>query len=100
MLTYPAGLLTADEIILAGGKLYSANEEYYLNTGLDWWSLSPVNFDADGAGEFVMSSGGGVYNDRVYFSSGVRPSVSLKPGVKLASGGNGTSATPYEFVLE
>ena len=30
----------------------------------------------------------------------VRSSISVKPGVKIADGGDGSSVTPYEFVVE
>jgi len=39
-LKYPISLLTADEIMLAGGRLYSSNSKYYLYTNEYWWALS------------------------------------------------------------
>lgn len=36
-LDYPVGLLTADEIMLAGGNYETSNSSYYLCTGLSWW---------------------------------------------------------------
>ena len=47
-LTYPVGLLSTDEIALAGGW-NAANSGYYLYSGQAWWASSPSNFYAIGA---------------------------------------------------
>ena len=46
----------------------------------------------------IVSDG---YCSRPYISSeyGVRPSISIKPNVKMNSG-DGSEASPYEFVVE
>ena len=95
MLTYPIGLLTADEIILAG--IIASNSDSYLNTNRDWWTMSPTSFTNAAFGYSVTS----YLNDQTLDANyGVRPSISLKPSVKIADGGDGSSATPYEFVVE
>ena len=103
-LTYPVGLLTADEMHLAGGQLWdisTSNSDFYLYTNKPWWSMTPGTFYYVDTGEFFVTSSGSSTNDgRVSDSFGVRPSISLKPGVKIAEGGDGSSATPYEFVVE
>ena len=38
------GLITADEIVLAGGKLYEDNSAFYLNNNMAYWTGSPGNF--------------------------------------------------------
>jgi hypothetical protein len=43
-LDYPVGLLTADEIMLAGGKGGTSNNNYYLYTGKSYWAGSPGYF--------------------------------------------------------
>ena len=107
-LTYPIGLMTADEISYAGG-VYDSNAPmwYYTNSSLEsstgttnWWSLSPSNWPGHDAGSWVVdvSYDPGCLGDRfVNFSYGVRPAVSLK-SCTLYSTGNGTSETPYEIV--
>ena len=100
-LTYPVGLLTADEVSLAGGggKTWSSDKNYYLYSGKYWWIMSPYYY---GDGTFydinIVSDG---YCSRPYISSeyGVRPSISIKPNVKMNSG-DGSEASPYEFVVE
>ncbi len=94
-LTYPVGLLTADEIRLAGGKYGANNSTYYLYTNQNWWSWSPDYFSNGNALEFVANSMGNLNSNYVNYVSGVRPAVSLKPGTKFSSGGDGTSTNPY-----
>ncbi len=93
-LTYPVGLLTADEIRLAGGKYGSNNSTYYLYTNQNWWSGSPFYFYFS-ALEFFVNSSGYLDSNNVNLAYGVRPAVSLKPGAKFLSGGDGTSTNPY-----
>ena len=96
-LSYPVGLLTADEIIMAGvvGNSSTSNTSFYLyNESYTYWSLSPSSFYSGTAGVFGLgsrASGNGVYNSYV----GFRPSVSLKPGTEFVEGGEGTTTNPY-----
>ena len=93
-LTYPVGLLTADEIRLAGGKRDSNNSTYYLYTNQYWWSGSPDYFNVGNAVEFGVFSSGALSNGFVGGARGVRPAVSLKPGTKFSSG-DGSYTDPY-----
>ena len=97
-LTYPVALLTADEITLAGSGLSGYSSSSYLNTGQYWWSLSPYYFDDINANEFYVHSFG-LRSNGVYNTHGVRPSVSLAPGI-LVSRGTGTSENPYELLTD
>ena len=93
-LTYPVGLISADEIAYAGGVIGYTNTSFYLYTGQTVWSVSPYYFSNIGTrGFFLYSSGNfsGGGGDNAY---GLRPSVSLKPGT-VVSGGNGSSDSPY-----
>ena len=92
-LTYPVGLITSDEVMLAGGKSGTSNSTYYLYTNKYYWSGSP-NYNNNYANGFFVNSMGNLLSINVYYSYGVRPAVSLKPGVRFASG-DGTSDTPY-----
>ena len=106
-LTYPIALMTADEIMRAGGKddnLTSPYAWYYLNSANgsitgdnDWWLLSPGSWDDSLAYVFNVSGSSGLgllYGYDVDFSQCVRPAVSLKSCTKWASG-DGTSSNPY-----
>ena len=98
-LTYPVGLITADEMAYAGGKYYSssadANSSFYLHTGQSYWALSPFTFIFSAAYEFTLDSYGSLDGDYVDYSYGVRPSVSLQPGIAITGGGSGTAAEPF-----
>ena len=93
-LTYPVGLLTADEITMAGSGNIGYSNSAYLHTGNSQWSLSPFYFNFINAGKFLLNSSGSLNSGFVNITYGVRPSVSLKPGTYVSSG-DGTSSKPY-----
>ena len=97
-LNYPVGLLTTDEIIMAGaaGNAKTTNSSYYLYNGSNssYWSLSPSTFNYVNARELYVSNGY-VTPSSVYDTYGLRPSVSLKPGTDFVEGGEGTTTKPY-----
>ena len=94
-LDYPVGLLTADEIMLAGGKGGTSNNSYYLYTGKYYWAGSPNFFHIGYAREFYVYSDGALSNFYVNYSAPVvRPSVSLAPGTEMI--GSGTVDDPYQ----
>ncbi|MBQ3307713.1 MAG: hypothetical protein IJG68_05925 [Bacilli bacterium] len=92
-LTYPVGLLTSDEVMLAGGKYGTTNSSYYLNNNTKYWLGSPHYFNTNDIGEFGVKSGA-LYIHSPVVEHGVRASVSLKLGTQI-SGGSGTSSDPY-----
>ena len=94
-LTYPVGLITGDEINLAGNYLYTDNSSNYLATNnYWWWSLSPFCWNSDYANALGVSPDARVSDSFVGSSYGVRPSVSLQPGT-VVQRGNGTASNPY-----
>ena len=94
-LTYPVGLLSTDEIALAGGW-NAANSGYYLYSGQVWWASSPNYFNGFGAlVRYVYSNGNADYSYYVNNFSGVRPVFNLKAEVLLQ--GSGTAEDPYRI---
>ena len=94
MLTYPVGLLTADEIVYAGGKKWAANSSsFYLNNNQDVWALTPDYSGSAYIYEYILTSSGYLHVGSVNSSHGVRPVISLKPGTTLSSG-LGTATEP------
>ena len=88
-LTYPIGLLTADEYVLAG----SGNS--YLGVGTDYWTMSPIRFHSShGARVFRVDLSGDSSNIRVNNASGVRPVINLRANVALS--GSGTTSDPFK----
>ena len=91
------GLITADELALAGYAAGTGNTTTYLQenaTDTYWWSLSPYIFDGAGAVVWrVYGSDGSFDGYSVRIAYGVRPSISLKSTTNVT--GEGTSSTPY-----
>ena len=93
-LSYPVGLLTADEATLAGGYRTTANSSYYLYTNQYYWLVSPCYVNAANyAREFLLGSSGAVGNYLVNDPNGVRPVVSLSS--ELSVSGSGHWNDPY-----
>ena len=88
-LTYPVGLITADEVAMAGGKPGSDNNTYYLYTNQDYWLGSPDSFSSSlvCAFEFYVSSSGFLDSNYVAINYGARPVVSLSSKAKLSGSG-------------
>ena len=94
-LTYPVGLLSTDEIALAGGW-NAANSGYYLYSGQVWWASSPRYFNGDYAFvRGVYSNGDADGHNGVFGGNGVRPVFNLKAEVLLQ--GSGTAEDPYRI---
>ena len=111
-LTYPIGLMTADEITYAGGYINTDLSDpffiwYYLNGAGDsitgstyWWLLSPAEWYEYSASWFVNmypddNKPGFIEDSPVFNSYAVRPVISIKQ-CALWSSGNGSSSSPYE----
>ena len=90
-LKHPIGLLSAPELSLSG---YSNANGHYFNNGQFVWLVSPSNFfDYYSANVWVAYSEG-FSNYYVYYSRGVRPSVSIKPGTSISLG-DGSYTSPF-----
>ena len=94
-LTYPVGLLSTDEIVLAGGW-NASNSGYYLYSGQYWWASSPGGFNGNGAIVRRVYSNGNA-NDAYFvtYDSGVRPVFNLK--AEVLAQGSGTVSDPYRI---
>ena len=97
-LTYPVGLITADEIAMAGGVKESANSSYYLYTNQHYWSGTPESFYSGGdAFEYSVYPSGANNGYTVYYIRyGARPVISLSSKAKLT--GDGTYNDVYTVV--
>ena len=81
------GLLNIYEYTMSG------NSTSYLNNGLYWWSITPAESSTDiyRVQENILKV------DVTSAAYGVRPSVILKPKIKVISG-NGTEDNPYRLM--
>ncbi len=98
-LTYPIGLISADEVAFAGGVRGLSNTNYYLYTGQYYWTMSPWFCRSEDGRAMVARinddgsiDGGWVEN----MSHGYRPVINVKSDVQLV--GTGTSSDPYVVV--
>ena len=94
------GLLTADELALAGYASGLQNSTTYLQENATdwWWSLSPSDFSSSFFANawYVSGSKGFFVYSIVDGGGGVRPSISLKSTTNVT--GDGTSSSPYKIV--
>ncbi len=99
-LTYPVGLITYDEVQFAGSKYNTANSTYYLNTGKDYATMSPLGFNATNMLANIMRvrANGSLNFTNTGTGNGIRPVINLKASV-LYDSGSGTEADPYKVKL-
>ena len=99
-ITSKVGLITADELAFAGYAYVQNNTTTYLQenaTDTYWWSLSPGGFNGVNAIVWIVGGSYGNFGDNfVNFTSGVRPSISLKSTTNVT--GEGTSDKPYKVI--
>ena len=90
-LSNPIGLITADEVTMAGLPWSGSTTSNYLYTNQSYWTMSPCAATA-AVVFFVTSTSFHGYNgvDRTY---GVRPVINLASDVTLS--GTGTVSDPY-----
>ncbi len=93
-LTYPVGLITIDEVEMAGANWATgSNYSYYLYTGNSYWTMSPSYFRDGYAYEWFVGGVGDVSYSSVDSSYGVRPVLSLKSDISVT--GSGTENDPF-----
>ena len=95
-LNYPVGLMTADEVVLAGGMYNVMNSKYYLYNGQFNWTASASRFFANEAKSNVwyLDSSGALADTYPVSWQGARPVINLNVNVKIVSG-SGTENDPY-----
>ena len=90
-LTYKVGLMSSPEMNILNNSNARKTGQYY-------WLASPYYFYSDGAYGRIVGSNGNMSYYSVYYASGVRPAVSLTPGIEY-SDGDGSMANPYKVEL-
>ena len=107
-LTYPVGLITADEVLLAGssGGVFDGTYNYqkstsnaYLTIGQLFWTMTPTGYYNPFGGAywssfvFFVDTSGIIDDGYTYNTVGLRPVINLKSTLKFT--GNGTKNNPY-----
>ena len=97
-LTYPIGLISADEAMFAGIPYSGTNQNNYLYTGEFYWTMSPSDYPSanDGAYVFGVNDRGNLGRWFVTYTSGVRPVINLKSAIAIS--GSGTTTDPFKVV--
>ena len=95
-LTYPIGLITADEVILAGIPYYEdgRSQSNYLYTNVNYLTMSPFWYNNYASVFYVDSYGflSEIFVTRIDY--GVRPVINLRADVSISSG-DGSASNPY-----
>ena len=104
MLKYPVALLTSDEANMSGAvdslEYSDYSYSFYLKLNMDWYTMSPGQFTTYGASVNIVRDIGVISeHDSVTAVGGIRPAISLMPGIYLESG-NGTSTDPYVIDMD
>ena len=90
-LTYKVGLMSSPEMNILNNSNARKTGQYY-------WLASPYYFSDYVAGGRSVYTGGGMNVNGVGNACGVRPAVSLTPGIEY-SDGDGSMANPYKVEL-
>ena len=92
-LTYPIGLISADEAMFAGIPRGGSNQNNYLYTGQYYWTMSPYYYNST-ARVFRVTSSGGLDYSGVNSTYGVRPVINLKSAIAIT--GSGSKTDPFK----
>ena len=94
-LTYPVGLLTADETGFAGQYSPKSGYKYYLDSNQEYSLISPSLFIYNGRAYTIeVTEKGGLINSGPTDEIGVRPAITIKRDVLILSG-TGLQNDPY-----
>jgi len=99
-LTYPIGMLTLDELLMAGNTGYTGKRvtTYLTISTRYYWVLSPYAFSKGNAMAYVVDNGElGAINVARSTGAGVRPSLSLGLNATILEG-NGSFQSPYIII--
>ena len=94
-LTYPIGLISADEAMFAGIPWIGTNTNTYLNTNTTYWTMTPSVYP--NASVFLVFYLGNLDHPSVNNSGpGVRPVINLRSDIQIT--GTGTTSDPFKVV--
>ena len=101
-LKYPVGLITMDEVVMAGGVYAKSNTSYYLYNGASYWTMSPHWYipSLNGVSTGMVENGmlNSALTNGMWASMGIRPVINLSKDV-LYNSGSGGSSNPYTVKL-
>ena len=97
-LTYPVGLITADELMLSGYADGFINRASYTYCSYSYWTMTPRSFNTNNQDMhvFALSGGGYILGTLANASIAIRPVINILGDSKI-SGGIGTKDNPYQI---
>lgn len=101
IITNKVGLISAEEVVLAGGAYLKSSSSYFLynsSVSTNWWTLSPAYYDSSqrNGNVFVVQSDGTLtdyISGLTTTTAGLRPVITIDGNLNLI--GEGTKTNPY-----
>ena len=94
------GLLTADEVVMAGGSTDSNNSYYLYNSSIEtnYYTMTNARIDGSLYYPFIVNTEGGLeYDTNGTLVRGVRPVINIIKTAKVS--GSGTVDDPYQIIM-
>lgn len=97
-LSYPIGLITADEVMFAGLEPWEETFYNYLITDVRFWTMTPAEMYTDGYAYMWGVSSSGYFHTSYDLGTkaGLRPVLNLASTVKVV--GDGSATNPFRVV--
>lgn len=94
-LTYPVGLITADEVELSGGFGSTSSPLY---TGGEYWTMTPYYrpYDSERAFNAVQTDNNTIIYSFAYGTGTTKPVISVNSNLIVVNG-DGTGSNPYQL---
>ncbi len=92
------GLITADEVVMAGGTVNTNNMNYYLYNGENFVTFTPYDFNLGKPTMFSVNNTGALVSTTVNTELGLRPVITLISDITVS--GSGTENSPYTIDME
>ena len=94
-LTYPIGLITADELVFSGLKKWQTNRLAWTYLDIAYYTMTPSQFDSNYSTSDMWALNQYLHSNMpVSYDLYIRPVINLKADVEI-SGGIGTINDPY-----
>jgi len=87
------GLITADEVVLAGGLSGVNNDTYYLNNHTTYYTLTPSEYSYRNPQVIAVTDGGSIIGTSAKEEHAIRPVINLNSSTIVT--GAGTESNPY-----
>lgn len=92
------GLITADEVVMAGGAVNANNMNYYLANGENFVTFTPYDFNLGKPTMYSVNNNGALVSTPVNTELGLRPVITLIKDITVS--GSGTVDNPYTIDME